>query len=264
LTPIASFAKRLRSNVNSRIVRWGFRVFPSKRVLGLIFWRTRSQGSVLRLQRLSPESRLRELFTKYGSDKDWVGNEHPPYPWRPHKYADVYEMLFSAKRHGVRVVVECGIGTNNVDFPSNMTSSGRPGASLRAWRDFFPSAEIIGVDIDSRVLFSEERIRCYQVDQTDRISVERFWATTGIEEADIIIDDGLHTFEAGSAFFQASISRLKIGGFYVIEDVQLQDFVKFADFFESRPEIVYGFSVHRDGVPISDNTLLVISRPMQP
>ena len=39
------------------------------------------------------------------------------------------------------------------------------------------------------------------------------------EEFDLIIDDGLHTFNAGVTFFENSFSRLKKTGFYIIEDV---------------------------------------------
>ena len=35
----------------------------------------------------------------------------------------------------------------------NMTASGKPGASLRVWRDYFNNAQVIGADIDKRILF---------------------------------------------------------------------------------------------------------------
>ena len=48
----------------------------------------------------------------------------------------------------MQLLIECGLGTNNINFKSSMGINGKPGASLRMWRDFFPSARIIGVDID--------------------------------------------------------------------------------------------------------------------
>ena len=34
-----------------------------------------------------------------------------------------------------------------------MGIKGKPGASLRVWKDYFPNANIIGVDIDENILF---------------------------------------------------------------------------------------------------------------
>ena len=53
-------------------------------------------------------------------------------------------------------IFEVGLGTNNVDVPSNMGKDGKPGASLRAWRDYFPNA-----DIDTRILFKEDKIQTF-------------------------------------------------------------------------------------------------------
>jgi hypothetical protein len=39
------------------------------------------------------------------------------------------------------------------------------------------------------------------------------------ENFDIIIDDGLHTFEANVIFFENSIHKLKANGFFIIEDI---------------------------------------------
>jgi predicted methyltransferase len=37
---------------------------------------------------------------------------------------------------------------------------------------------------------------------------------------DIIIEDGLHTFNASVCFFENSIHKLKQNGYYIIEDIQ--------------------------------------------
>ncbi len=219
------------------------------------------KGLVLHLSMSESETRLEELFALYGSDKGSNGIERRPYPWPPHNYAVVYEFLFRNCRQSVVNLVECGIGTNHTDTKSNMTSSGRPGASLRAWRDYFPRATIHGLDIDSRILFSEDRILTYQVDQTDSRSVESFWTNSGVTSAEIIIDDGLHTFEAGVAFFEASFPYLAQGGIYVIEDVSNKSFVRFCEYFAGRRETVAYLQLHRDGLPLGDNTLIVVRKP---
>lgn len=206
------------------------------------------------------EVRLENLFAHYGSDKGWDGKHERPYPWHPHNYAGVYEFLFQDRRHRVRSLVECGIGTNNTDTPSNMTTTGQPGASLRAWRDYFPQATIYGLDIDERILFTEDRIRTAAVDQTDRRKTQKFFDGSTLNDVDIIIDDGLHTFEAGVAFFEAAFPYLAVDGIYVIEDVQKKTLLRFREYFESRAEPVAFLQIHRVGHALGDNTLIVVRR----
>lgn len=220
--------------------------------------RPANQGVLLRLSNNFESPNLAGLFTMYGSDKGWEGSSPPPFPWAPHNYAAFYEFLFMGVRNRVKTVVECGIGTNNTDVASNMTSFGRPGASLRAWRDFFPHANIIGLDIDERILFTEERINSFWVDQTDSESVRHCWELLGLSDVDIIIDDGLHTFEAGVSFFESSIQRLHKNGIFIIEDVSADNLKLCRAYFNLRPETVHYVQIFRRSAPVGDNTLIVI------
>ena len=99
-----------------------------------------------------------------------------------------------------------------------MTETGRPGASLRAWHDFLPEAKIIGADIDPEILFSEGRIRCQHVDQLDLDSLARF-ASSLPHQADVIIDDGLHSVQANLHTIQALLPSCRQGGWFFIEDI---------------------------------------------
>lgn len=98
-----------------------------------------------------------------------------------------------------------------------------PGGSLRAWRDYFPSAEIIGIDIDPDVMFTEERINTYVCDQTQAKSIASFVTQANLQpnSVDIIIDDGLHEFDANVCLFENTKHLLKDNGIYVIEDVAI-------------------------------------------
>lgn len=171
------------------------------------------------------------LCNKYGSDKGITIkiNNCNMFPWYPHTYTKVYEMLFKDIRYDVKSVFECGIGTNNENIASNMTSSGKPGASLRMWRDYFQNAIIWGGDIDRDILFSEERIRTGYIDQTSKESIDRFFSDSGIEKFDIIIDDGLHTYEAAASLFDTAFQYLSANGFYIIEDLSVNDIIKFQE-----------------------------------
>jgi hypothetical protein len=52
---------------------------------------------------------------------------------------------------------------------------------------------------------------------------------------DIIIEDGLHTFEANISFLEGSLEHLHPGGIYVIEDIGWDSFDKWYE----RLETVY-------------------------
>jgi len=121
----------------------------------------------------------------------------------------------------VKLVFECGLGTNNPNLQSNMTVNGIPGASLRVWRDYFKNAQIYGADIDKDILFQEDRIKTYYVDQLNTRSIEIMWKEIGIQNFDIIIDDGLHTTDANINLFVNSFNKLKKNGIYIIEDVHI-------------------------------------------
>ena len=162
---------------------------------------------------------LAQLCDVHGSDKGALQETGHPYSWPAHSYTDYYARLFNHCRLGMRKVFECGLGTNNPDLPSNMTSSGKPGASLRVWRDYFPNAVIVGADIDRQILFEEDRIRTYYVDQTDPKAIADFWSKVGQDDFDFIVDDGLHTFAAGKCLFENSIHKLSQHGIFIIEDV---------------------------------------------
>jgi hypothetical protein len=105
-----------------------------------------------------------------------------------------------------------------------MGTFGRPGASLRGWKTLFPKATIFGADIDRNILFNESRIKTYYCDQTSADSIKELWQQADLREgADIIIEDGLHTFEANTCFLENSLQHLRSGGVFVIEDITQND-----------------------------------------
>jgi hypothetical protein len=125
-------------------------------------------------------------------------------------------------------VFELGLGTNNTSLPSNMGADGRPGASLYGWKEFFPRASIFGADIDKDILFVDDKIKTYYCDQRDPGAISRMWAEPDLAEGfDIMVDDGLHSFDANACFFDHSIAKLKSGGWYIIEDVRRDQAAQF-------------------------------------
>ena len=150
---------------------------------------------------------LCSLMTKYGSDKN---------TW--HNYTQIYFLLLEKYRNENINLFEMGIGTNNVNITSNMGANGRPGASLRAWSEFFPNATIFAADIDKNILFQEEKIKTFYCDQLSPEVIQSMWSSIEVD-FDIIVDDGLHTFEANVCLFENSIHKLKEDGIYIIEDI---------------------------------------------
>jgi demethylmacrocin O-methyltransferase len=136
---------------------------------------------------------LCELAKKYGTDK-----------YHPHHYTEYYYGMLSPRRNTVKRLVEIGI---------------RTGASLRMWRDFFPNAEIIGIDRNEKYLFSEPRITCYQASQAKAVKLGQLCTNIG-GNFDIIIDDGSHIPDKQISAFGAMLPYLRPDGIYFIEDIR--------------------------------------------
>ncbi|WP_026464235.1 hypothetical protein [Adhaeribacter aquaticus] len=157
---------------------------------------------------------LCDIMKMQGSDKALYQGEGK------HNYTTFYNEAFAPLSKKPIRFFELGLGTNNPDIKANMGSAGRPGASLRGWKKFFPLANIFGADIDSSILFEEDRIKTFYCDQTDSSIIKRMWDQPELQEDfDVIIDDGLHEYFANIIFFQNSIHKLKVGGIYIIEDI---------------------------------------------
>lgn len=154
------------------------------------------------------KNKLGKLFKHYGSDKS-----------TSHDYQNLYGEILS-NSHSIKKIFEIGLGTNNTDIVSTMGRNGKPGASLRAFRDACENAVIIGADFDERILFNEERINCFFVDQTDLNSFEAIKDDIG-DNFDLMIDDGLHAPNANLHSLNFFISKIKIGGYAVIEDIDI-------------------------------------------
>jgi hypothetical protein len=156
---------------------------------------------------------LTELFVKYGTDK--VRNE----------YVEMYEQILEPLREGAARILEIGIGTMTPGAPSTMVGFSdpgyRPGGSLRAWRDYCPEAQVLGLDVQPDTQFSEERIETGICDTTDGLTVAKFFAYRE-REFDLIIDDGLRAPYAQLATLVNFQDKVVSGGVYVIEDIFLR------------------------------------------
>ena len=100
---------------------------------------------------------LAALFALRGSDKDRNG------------YSSLYNTLFLPLKDSPVTLLEIGVGTmlpGNSSMKGYMPDSYKPGASLRAWRDFFPNGEMHGMDVQPDCMFSEWRIATHMCNST--------------------------------------------------------------------------------------------------
>jgi hypothetical protein len=153
---------------------------------------------------------LGRLLTEHGSDKA-----------TDHDYHKLYSAIL-ADRKGIRSILEVGMGSNNPGVVSSMGSGGRPGASLRAFRDFLPTAQIYGADIDESILFQEDRIKTFPVDQLNPEALTRLGELIPDSYFDLVIDDGLHAPDANINTLAFSLGKVAPGGWIVVEDIRVE------------------------------------------
>jgi SAM-dependent methyltransferase len=206
---------------------------------------------------------LCEIMGKYGSDK---GSKDITRSW--HNYTTFYYSIFNDIRDRKLRVFELGLGTNNVNLPSNMGADGKPGASLYGWAEYFPLATVYGADIDRDILFNTDRIYTYYCDQTDPVVIANMWQEPGLSENfDIIIEDGLHTYTANVCFFENSIHKLNPGGYFIIEDIGANEhnlfYGKIKEWEVKYPDCKFDLITLPSVKNRWDNTLLVINRQQQ-
>ena len=158
-------------------------------------------------------STLERLFTKYGSDKHVNG------------YTPLYESLFKNWRDKELVFAEIGIGTMLPGVYSSMVGYAqenyKPGGSLRAWRDYFPHAQVHGIDVQPDTQFTDEhRITTHLCDSTHKDKAAALLGSdTFPTRVDVLIDDGAHADEHQLQTFYNFYECVKPGGFYIIEDI---------------------------------------------
>lgn len=149
--------------------------------------------------------KLESLFNLHGSDK---ANHH---------YHYLYGSILQ-KPEEITSILEIGLGTNNIDVVSNMGPKGQPGASLRAFRDYCTKARIYGADVDKRILFSDDRIETFYVDQTITRTFLDLHSRIA-QPLDMVIDDGLHSPDTNIETLRFGLEIVKPGGWVIIEDI---------------------------------------------
>jgi len=139
------------------------------------------------------EMKISKILSKYGKDTDKI--------WH-HRYGKAYDELFSRfDRKAPLNIMEVGT---------------QKGATLLAWKEYFPNANVIGVDIVDVVP------KKYRKDTVIRVITDIKRLDTDIE-FDIIIDDGSH-YLADIVYVVANyLVPLKDRGVMILEDVRFPE-----------------------------------------
>jgi len=140
---------------------------------------------------------LDALAKKYEIDKRIGDNNHG--------YTEIYFDLLKEKRDQIEKVMEIGVWK---------------GGSLRMWRDYFPFAEVIGLDNHSELLFEADRIKCFYAEQNEPETLIE--AVKNCGKFDLIVDDGSHVLVHQLSSFKNLFPFIKEGGMYAIEDVFIE------------------------------------------
>lgn len=151
---------------------------------------------------------LGALFDNFGSDKS------------SHGYERIYVKYFESHLIKDKIqLLEIGIGTNSHGLISSMGRNGNPGASLLTFASFDSRFNVTGADIDPKILFTADRVKCFYIDQTKVDSYYNLVSQSGIEFFEFIIDDGLHSTQANLNSLIFAQNHLISGGYLIIEDI---------------------------------------------
>jgi hypothetical protein len=135
---------------------------------------------------------FRRIFSKYNTDK--VDHD---------LYCPAYDKEFAPIRDKVKLLFEIGVGH---------------GGSIRGFRDYFPNAQIVGIEVNPQRNFGTDRA----VVEIGNVAHPSF--TIGLVkrygEPDIVIDDGSHKSKDIKDAFELLYPHTKMC--YVIEDFLTQ------------------------------------------
>jgi hypothetical protein len=119
-------------------------------------------------------------------------------------YSPGYNDVFFNVREDIKLLFEIGVNR---------------GGSVRMFREYFPNALIVGLEIDKKCYFTgEDRIVIEIGDATKREFAEQVLNTYG--NPDIVIDDGSHLSTDMKTSFELFYPHTKFS--YVIEDLAEQ------------------------------------------
>ncbi|MCI5041401.1 MAG: hypothetical protein MRY81_17175 [Donghicola eburneus] len=196
---------------------------------------------------------LTDLADRYGSDKGST----------KHRYSELYQMLFLPLRDKSLRFLEMGLQIGGPEMGESADRKTTDVPSIRMWLEYFPRAEIYGLDISDFSWFEAPRFQFIRCDMDDRAKIAE--AKDALPELDVILDDASHASHHQQNAFLELFPKLTSGGLYIIEDLRWQprpyekpgitktaalfsEYAKTGVFTHSDPEISAEFATHRQDI----------------
>ncbi len=153
---------------------------------------------------------LTDLADRYGSDKGSI----------KHRYTELYHMLFHPYRRRKINFLEMGLLIGGPEHGIDKDRETTDVPSIRMWLEYFPKANIHGLDVSDFSWFKHERFTFHRCDMDDRAEIAK--TMQNMAAPDIVIDDASHASHHQQNAFLDIFPKLKSGGLYVIEDLRWQ------------------------------------------
>lgn len=153
---------------------------------------------------------LTDLADRFGSDK---GSSK-------HRYTELYHMLFHPLRERKITFLEMGLLIGGPEVGASADRETKDLPSVRMWLEFFPKAQILGLDVSDFAWFAHNRFTFHRCDMDARENIAV--AAAGMPALDVVIDDASHASHHQQYGFLELFPKVKSGGLYIIEDLRWQ------------------------------------------
>jgi SAM-dependent methyltransferase len=176
---------------------------------------------------------LTDLADRFGSDKGSA----------KHRYAELYHMLFQPLRDRPITFLEMGLLIGGPEHGASPDRETRDLPSIRMWLEFFPRAQVIGLDVSDFAWFEHPRFAFHRCDMDARANIAA--AAAAMPAPDVVIDDASHASHHQQFAFLELFPRLSPGGLYIIEDLRWQPEAYERKGFTKTAALFRGFSERR-------------------
>lgn len=146
---------------------------------------------------------MKELTTianKFRTDKGTIEGES-------HSFTEFYDGILKYNRNEKLNILEIGVLN---------------GSSINMWAEYFPNANIYGIDIDlymSNGKIINNNSKVFLCDGTNEEQINNFLNKIGNPKFDIIVDDGSHYNEHQMKSLLIFMNHLNDNGIYILEDL---------------------------------------------
>ena len=140
------------------------------------------------------------IANKYKTDKGTIESEC-------HSFTEFYDDILKNKKNEQLNILEIGVWN---------------GSSINMWGEYFPNANVYGIDIDinrSNGKIINNNAQVFLCDGTNEEQINNFLNKIGNPKFDIIIDDGSHQFNHQMKSLLIFMNYLTDNGIYILEDL---------------------------------------------